>query len=164
MNWERAFERFLWLVGVCGAIGSLSFIVGQSLSRERFDFRAFPYAPFKFERGGNIYRRCGVHLWKDRVPDMSRIIRGVFKKKLPLRRDRAYLLALIRETCVAEFVHMILILASPVFLFVLDESAGWIAMAAYALVNLPFIIIQRYIRPKLVTLYERETARPPRGK
>jgi len=153
---------FIPFAATCMLIGPISLVIGELLPRERFDYRVFPYHSFGFEDNGRIYLLIRVHRWKDRVPDASKIIRGLFKKKLGLIRDERHILGLIRETCVAEFVHIMLSLASPVFLFIFEGWQGYAIMAIYVLCNLPFIIIQRYNRPRLVVLMEREAAR--RGK
>ena len=155
----RIAGKVLQVALVCSLVGPLSFAIGQLLPRDRFDYRRFPYRPLGFELSGKLYRRLKVQWWKDRAPDMSKIVRGVFKKKLNMKWDHAYIEELVRETCVAEFVHYMLMLASPVFLFLLDGWEGVAAMAAYAVCNLPFVIIQRYNRPRLVMIMERKAAR-----
>lgn len=157
--WNSVAAEAVKFIVICLLVGPVSFIVGELLPREPFDFYAFPYRPFGFERRGKIYHSIKVHRWKDKAPDMSKLVKGIFKKKLPMRRDDQYLINLIRETCVAEFVHLMLILASPVFLFVFDGWHGCVTMAVYGVLNLPFIIIQRYNRPRLVALLERGMTR-----
>lgn len=159
IDWANTLEIAMQIVLLCAVIGPVSFVIGERLPRKWFDYRAFPYAPFRFEEGGRFYKRLGVQAWKDRAPDMSKMIRGVFKKKLPLSRDSAYLQTLVRETCVAEFVHLTLILISPIFFLLVGGMPGLIATLLYMFLNLPFIIIQRYNRPRLVMIMEREVAR-----
>ena len=153
------------LIGQCfraifiGAmIGPVAFFLGQLLPRQNFDYDLPPYSAYKWERGGNIYRLIGIHRWKDAVPDMSRYIRSMVKKKIVIFRDPDYLDALIRETCVAELVHYMLMLLSPIFLIFMSGYPGVIAAAAYCLCNMPFVLIQRYNRPRLVELMERQLA------
>lgn len=131
-------------------IGSMAYPFGQLLPRKSFDYNAFPYTPFKFERDGKIYLKLKIQMWKDKVPDMSLYFRHSFRKKITVFRDPDYIDMLIRETCVAEFVHFMLILISPVFLVFLEEYIGWIIMLLYIVGNIPFIMIQRYNRPRLV--------------
>lgn len=136
-------------------IGPMAFFLGQLLPRKSFDYMARPYTPFKWERGGNIYHAIGISHWKDAVPDMSRYIRTMVQKRIGVFRDAAYLDVLIRETCVAELVHYMLMLLSPVYLIFMDGYPGLIAAIIYCLLNLPFVLIQRYNRPRLVELRER---------
>ena len=135
------------IVIVCGLI---SFAIGQALPRKWFDFDAFPYRAFDWERKGKVYDRVRVYKWKDLVPDMSRFVPFMVKKKAVLARTPEAMARLIRETCVAEFVHWVLIvLVSPVIAYASGGAFGVVLGAAYGAGNLSFVIIQRYNRPRL---------------
>lgn len=161
------FERFLMtlpaIVGqilkfifIFAVVGSMAFPFGQMLPRKNFDYRHYPFAPFKWEKQGMIYTKVRIQFWKDKVPDMSQHVKSAFRKKITVFRSAEYLEMLILETCVAEFVHFVLILISPMFLIFMEGAAGWVGMIVYVLGNLPFIMIQRYNRPRLVMLMERQ--------
>ena len=136
--------------------GFIFFIIGQSLPRRWFDPGAFIYRSHKWEKGGRIYERVYVRKWKDIVPDMSRIIPGVFKKNAALATDAKKMRRLIKETCVAELVHWLLIIfITPMVFRAMRGLGGFLAAIIYALGNLVFIIIQRYNRPRLVALCKR---------
>ncbi|MDO4547080.1 MAG: hypothetical protein Q4D04_03180 [Clostridia bacterium] len=137
-------------------IGSMAYPFGQMLPRKSFDYTAFPYTPFKIEDNGRFYLKFKIQLWKDKVPDMSLYFRHSFRKKITVFRDPEYIEALIRETCVAEFVHFILILISPIFLHYLQSPVSWIMIILYILGNVPFIMIQRYNRPRLVGILNKQ--------
>lgn len=150
------FFRFVFIVAV---IGTMAFFFGQLLPRKNFDYTAFPFAAFAWEKNGNVYHKIGIQRWKTKVPDMSQYVKSAFRKRITVFRSPEYIEDLIRETCVAEFVHWVLILLSPLYLILMeDETAGWISMLAYVLGNLPFITIQRFNRPRLVMLMSRLTA------
>lgn len=149
------------IIAVLG--GFTFFLIGQSLPRRWFDPGAFIYRSRKWEKGGRIYERVYVRKWKDIVPDMSRIVPGVVKKKAALATDTKSMRRLIKETCVAELVHWLLILfITPMIFRAMRGFGGFIAAVIYIIGNLVFIIIQRYNRPRLVTLYKRMEKR--RGK
>jgi len=58
---------------------------------------------------------------------------------------------MIQETCVAEFVHLLLIFLGLGVLRLCPDAWGVILYALYVLLgNLPFVLIQRYNRPRLV--------------
>ncbi len=136
--------------------GLLFFVIGQMLPREWFDPKSILYRCYKWERGGRIYHKLGVRHWKDSVPDMSRIIPGMVKKKAHLAGDARKMGRLIRETCVAELVHWLLIIfVSPMVYRTMRGFGGFLAAAIYALGNMIFIIIQRYNRPRLVEIQKR---------
>ena len=73
-------------------------------------------------------------------------------------RDPEYTRRLILETCVAELVHRVLFLLSPIFAQYMTGVYADLAMLVYALGNLPFIFIQRYNRPRLIRLMEKQLA------
>lgn len=135
--------------------GILSHIIGERLSRDKLRWDSFPYQSLPFEKGGRLYKRLGIHRWKDHLPDMSRIAHDMVQKKLGFSRDPDHVLRLIQETCVAELVHVLLIIVSPVLLLFTEGTGSVFLTVFYAATNLPFIMIQRYNRPKLVHLYHR---------
>ena len=62
-------------------------------------------------------------------------------------------MSLVQETCVAEFTHFVLILLGFYALRLWPGTGGAIVTAIYILFgNLPFLIIQRYNRPRLQRL------------
>lgn len=142
-----------------GAIGLASHCLGEALPRRWFRYNAAPWRAFRWEREGKIYRRVGIERWKDRLPDASRHAGDMVRKRLEGDRSAEHLLRLVRETCVAECIHWLLWLVSPVLLAVMKKPWSLVMTALYGLSNLPFILIQRYNRPRLARLYERTAAR-----
>ena len=123
------------------ALSLLAHPVGQALPRRWFSGDRWPWASAPFEKEGRFWRKLGVPPWKDKVPDMSR------------RLGETDYALLGQETCVAECVHFCLGLLS-LGAFALCRS-GWMVciVAVYILLgNLPFQIIQRYNRPRLLRL------------
>lgn len=127
--------------------------IGQALPR-RFDAGRFPFAPWQWERGGRVYKRLHIDRWKTLVPDMSRLLPDMVRKTLPdtaatsMQAD-----ALVQETCVAEVVHGASSLLGLACLWLWPTWGGIALTAAWVLLgNLPFILIQRYNRPRLVRL------------
>ena len=156
----RLFYCILYIAG----IGLASHLIGEALPRRWFDATTFPYAPAKWEDGGRIYRKIRIHKWKDIAPDMSKISPLMVKKKVRLTCTHADMVRLTQETCVAEAVHVALMLLS--FNLYLIWPCFWGALAAivYGLSHLPFIFIQRYNRPTLVLLAKRLKEREERKK
>ena len=62
---------------------------------------------------------------------------------------------LVQETCVAECVHWVLLGLSPVFVFTMAQPYAAIAATLYALSHVPFIVIQRFNRPRLLAAAKR---------
>lgn len=137
-------------------IGILSFVAGRLLPKKWFNPQAFPYHTFPFEKDGSIYRKIGIHKWQHRIPDMSRILPGLMPRKaIPGKPTAAELDTMIKETCVAECIHGILCLAGFACLRLWSGIGGIIVALLYALGNLPFILVQRYNRPRLQRLRSR---------
>ncbi len=141
-------------LAICG-IGS--FFLGRILPKTWFHFNHFPYRSFPFEQEGRIYHRIGVRKWKDAMPDMSRIAPALIpSKRIPPRADRQAIEEMLQETCVAEWTHALLILLGFGCVFLWEGSGGWILSTVYGIGNLPYIIIQRHNRPKLVRILKKK--------
>lgn len=135
------------------AIGVISQLIGPALPREWFHEDKFPYRPYRWEKGGKIYQKIGIQYWKDLVPDMSKIDKHMVRKSLQAQADSAHIYRLLQETCVAELVHWILMLLG-LWSCRLWHTGGFILWIFYALLgHVPFILIQRYNRPRLRRLY-----------
>lgn len=151
-------EQFFLFAFIAAVVGALSFLGGELLPRKNFDYTTFPYRLHRWEQDGRIYEKLRIRKWKDRVPDMSKRVKVMFAKKLVNPRDPEYTRRLILETCVAELVHRVLFLLSPIFAQYMTGVYADLAMLVYALGNLPFILIQRYNRPRLIRLMEKQLA------
>lgn len=152
--------RFLYSLIYIALLGILSHFIGQALPRSRFDAGKFPYKPAEWEKGGKIYEKLGIKRWKDIMPDMSRIMPDMVKKKLTSENKEQGMGALIAETCVAECVHWwLIVLSLAVLIWWRGVWAAVFLLVYNILGNLPFIIIQRYNRPRLVILEQRRKRR-----
>ena len=133
----------IWLL----ALALLAHPLGQALPRRWFDGERFPYRCYKWEKQGRIYTRIGVERWKTLVPDM------VKKQVDPTAVTAAQAAVLVQETCVAEAVHTASSLLGLLCLRLWPGWGGVIVWAVWFLLgNLPFILIQRYNRPRLLRL------------
>ena len=132
-------------------IGALCFYVGRLLPGNWFHSDRFPFRCFPFERGGRVYEKFGIRRWKDKVPDMSKILPKVMlPKRLSWGVEPERVSQMIQETCIAEFVHIILFVLGFGCVLILDGLGGWVVAVVYNLLgNVPFILIQRYNRPRL---------------
>ena len=137
--------------------GTIFFFLGRIFPKELFRYDAFPFKSFGFEQDGKIYTKIGVHKWQNKVPDMSRLFKKIMPaKNLSGKVDEKRLIVMIRETCVAELTHFLLCITGRFCLYIWQGLGGAIVYDIYVLLgNLPFIIIQRYNRPRLLRLYMR---------
>lgn len=130
-----------------------SFLLGRILPKSWFRYNLFPFKDFKFEKSGKIYLSTGVKKWKSKVPDMSIIMSFLIpSKKLPQTLTSESVKAMLTENCIAEWIHYLLAVLGFGCVFIWENIGGWIVSALYAIGNLPYIIIQRYNRPKIVKL------------
>ncbi len=150
----------LYAVIYIAVLGILSHFVGQALPRARFSAESFPYRTADWENGGKVYEKLGIKHWKDALPDMSRIMPDMVKKKLTGQNREQGMDVLIAETCVAECVHYwLIVLSLGIFLFWRGVWALVFWLVYNILGNVPFILIQRYNRPRLVLLEQRRKRR-----
>lgn len=108
-----------------------------------------------FEKDGEIYDKIfGISLWKDDLPEMGQLTDDVFAKKaLNIRKmSPEYIQTFINETRRAEMTHFILILLGIPFAMLNQPLMGIFIMATAIFVNFPFLILQRYNRPRLQRL------------
>lgn len=138
------------------SLGVVSHYVGQALPRRWFHPDRFPFKSFRWEQEGNVYRRLGVQHWKDLVPDMSKVMPDMITKRVSLRGTAEEAMTLVQETCVAEAVHGVLMVLS-VGNYLLCQNLLGLAVTLFDAIflNLPYWIIQRYNRPKLLRLAEK---------
>ncbi len=150
-------QCFLYLA----VLGTASFFVGRLLPKDWFSYEKPLFRCLPFEREGQIYNKLGVRRWKELLPDMSVLFPALMpSKKLPKDLTVEHLELMIQETCVAEWTHWLLCIAGFGCVLVWDGLGGWLVSLLYVLVaNLPYIIIQRYNRPKLVRILHRLQAK-----
>ena len=146
-------------VAVCGV---LAHVIGEAIPRRIFLADRFPYSPWKWERNGAIYEKLGIRSWKDRLPDMSRVCKKMVPKRFGAFPTLEQVQRLIAETCVAEATHAVLCVIAPVIWLFWRNAVGVILSGVVIFCNVPFIMIQRYNRPKLIALRVRLTLREER--
>lgn len=158
MNFIRC-AKYFTLTGIIGFFAG-RIIPKNWLSPERGLFRCF-----SFEKGGRIYEKLSIRSWQNKVPDMSRILPFMMPAK-KLGSDYASRLSdMIYETCIAEIVHLLLCFSGLYCLKLWPGTAGIIVTIIYILfLNLPYILIQRYNRPRLIYLQQRHSAQAEKKK
>jgi len=141
---------FLYLL----LLGLFCFPFGRLLAKISFRTDRFPFRAFPFEREGKLYEKIGIRSWQSRAPDISKLIPGIVpRKEIPKRPDAEALRRMISETCVAELTHALLCIAGLALLWLWPGTGGIVLFALYVLLgNIPFILIQRYNRPRLQKL------------
>lgn len=149
---------FLWYCILYLALtGTAAFLLGRIFPKNCFHANQPPFRPFPFEKNGAIYNCLGVRRWQNKLPDMSRLLPSLMPAKNISTLQKEGLQRMLQETCVAEIIHALLMLTG-LYCIRLWPGAGGIAIAVINafVFNLPFIIIQRYNRPRLLRLQKRK--------
>jgi len=104
----------------------------------------------RWERDGAQWQRVlRVSLWKDRVPEAGGLFDSTRSKRHVRSRATADLLSLRHETVRAERVHWLILASTSVHLLWCRPALA-VSMVVFGLVlNVPFIVIQRYNRGRL---------------
>jgi len=133
-------------------IALLAHPIGEAIPGTAFHPERFPFCGYPWEM--RLYRLLRVAKWKDKVPDMSKQLSDMQPKKL-LSVSVNQMDALLCEVCRAEIVHWAEVLLGA-FCMVIAPGIGWLIWAIWTLLgNLPFILIQRYNRPRILALKNR---------
>lgn len=133
----------------------LSFFLGRILPKSLFRFRSFPYRLFRFEKNGKIYECLKIRKWQSKIPDMSKLLpKLVCPKRLTSETTPEKIDLLLCETCIAEFIHTVNNVFAILCLAFWSNGAIRFLCFIYVVGNMPFIIVQRYNRPRLERLKE----------
>lgn len=141
-------------------VGTGGFFIGRVIPKrwlkpDKGLFRSYP-----FEQGGSIYEKLGIRKWHKRLPDMSRILPFLVPAKNLTGNYEERLPEMIYETCVAEAVHLGVSVLGFRCLRMWPGIGGVVVTAIFILLlNLPFILIQRYNRPRLIRLQKKLESR-----
>ena len=140
-----------------GFLGVAAYPVGRLISKYDPDPESFLFREQAWELGGKIYEKLNIKKWQNRIPDISQVLgRLMPKKKLGIGITAEKVGIMIRETCTAEAVHNLLNIAGLRLLSLWSGVGGVVIYLIYFLLgNLPFILVQRYNRPRLIQLQHR---------
>ena len=140
----------------CALAGTVGFLFGRLISQWPLKPDKGWFRSFAIERNGKIYEKLNIHKWQAKVPDMSRVfpklmppknLRGDYMQRLPV---------MIQETCVAELTHIVVSLLGLPCLWIWPGMGGVVVTAIFILLlNVPYILIQRYNRPRLMRLQKK---------
>ncbi|WP_320128954.1 hypothetical protein [uncultured Sphaerochaeta sp.] len=120
-------------------------LVADHLSMENLQSLRKRMSSLQWEQDGEIYQHYfRIRIWKDKVPEMG----NQFNKAHLAAISEAYLEQFILESERAELCHgLALVFALPILLNADPSVTNWAIL--YCLVaNVPFILIQRYNRPR----------------
>ena len=130
----------------------LTLLAGK-MPKKRLCHKKWPYKEGKWEKDGKLYEKIfSVKKWKNLLPELSDFIKSAFSKRHLKQCTEEYLASFLTESCRSEFTHWCIIFSTAVF-FIWGDLLTGIKMALLAIaLNLPYIIIQRYNRPRITRL------------
>lgn len=141
-----------------GAFHALTGYAAHRLGDERLSHDGWLLRQRSFENGGRWYRdRLRIHRWKDRLPEAGALFAGGMSKRELPAFDAAGLELFARETRRAELAHWWALLCGPLFALWNPPLATALLIAYGVLVNLPFVLIQRYNRFRIEALLARRS-------
>jgi glycosyl-4,4'-diaponeurosporenoate acyltransferase len=109
----------------------------------------------EWEKKGEIYQQIlKVKLWKKFLPELSDFAKGVFPKKTIKEFSKDYLQKFLFESRKSEVTHWCIIFSAVLFYLWNDFNSASLILAIAAVLNLPYIIIQRYNRPRIMEVVE----------
>ena len=140
-----------------GFLGIISYPVGRFISKRDPNPDGFLFRERAWELGGKIYEKLHIKSWQSKIPDVSKVLhRWMPRKKLIVGFNAETVRMMIRETCTAEAVHSLLNVAGLWLLNLWEGLGGILMYLIYVIIgNLPFILVQRYNRPRLKVLLSR---------
>lgn len=134
-----------------------SFIACITIKGDIFNNRKKQYQPYKWERNGRWYKeKLKINRWKDILPQYIGKD-GFSKQKFNAENANVeYVNSFIYETCRGEWNHSINLIYAPIALiinFILESPGFGVLFSLCTIIaNLPFLIIQRYNRFRLLTV------------
>ena len=139
-----------------GVFHSATGYAAHRLDERRLSRDGWLLRPRRFETAGRWYRRrLRIDRWKDKVPEAGGLFRGGISKRHLPAYDVTGLRLFVRETRRAELAHWWAMCCGPVFLLWNPPLAAGLLAGYGVVVNLPFIVIQRYNRFRTQALMAR---------
>ena len=135
---------------------SISYI-STRFSKELCFHKRWLYRERAWEKGGSFYqKKFRIKKWKDRLPELADFIKTIFPKRHIRDYGEATLDTYMVECCRAELTHWLIILSTLFFPIFTPPLIALFIFLLSCILNLPFIMIQRYNRPRLRMLMKRK--------
>ncbi len=144
--------RFLKSILFQICMGIVVFFIGRLIPRKWIREDKFPFKSYRFEKNGEIYHKIKIMQWKTKLPDASLIISKFLPKFLPAKRleNQEKIPVLIKETCIAEATHTAAGILGFVCIPIWGGIGSWLAAILFSLYNVPYVLMQRFNRPRLI--------------
>lgn len=130
---------------------SLAFLCSR-LPASALDPRSWLFRTRSWEREGALYERLfRVRRWKSLLPSGGPAFGGFSMKRFE-SRERGYLQRWLWETCRAEMMHWLSFVSSGLFFLWNPAWLGSVIVLCSAAANMPCIVAQRHVRPRIATI------------
>jgi glycosyl-4,4'-diaponeurosporenoate acyltransferase len=127
--------------------------LSNKVSKKIYNHKSWVYRTREWEKNGDFYdEKLKVKKWKKRVPELGDFVKGVFPKKYIKEYTTEYLSEYLLESCKAELTHWAIIFSALVFALWNDLWDAAAMLVISAVLNIPFIVIQRYNRPRIMKI------------
>ena len=131
--------------------------LSTKLPDKYYSYKHWIFKERNWEKQGRFYQKVfKVKLWKHRVPELADFIKTVFPKKFISEFNSEFLSKYLIESCKAELTHWCIIFSSALFLVYADTSTFIFMFLLASMFNIPFIIIQRYNRPRIIWILKQK--------
>lgn len=105
-----------------------------------------------------FYEKIGIRKWKDRIPEAGQLFANFSKTEVADMTNNEYVYKFMSETIYAELMHWLSMIFSFLIIFIdlrLALTVGLPLVIGNMILNLMPVLVQRYNRPKLMVLYQR---------
>lgn len=122
-----------------------------------YNYKNIFFRKCAIEFDGKLYKKLFlIDRWKDKIPEAGTLL-GLhpFSKRHFISKNPDYIKRFILETCRGELAHLLPFLFYPISLIWNPFFADIIMFFYVLFTNLPFIIVQRYNRIRLIRLLEK---------
>jgi glycosyl-4,4'-diaponeurosporenoate acyltransferase len=122
-----------------------------------FSYQSLFFKPSPWEKDGDIYKRLfKVNKWKKFMPDGAAAVKGEFKMRHLDFSNRDNLEKFLVVSCRGETAHWLSIIPFWVFGFFTPPIVIFYMLLYSLAANLPCIIVQRYNRPRVAGLLQKQ--------
>lgn len=155
-----AWQIILWVViaiVISFGIDAIIALICRKISYKHYNENS---AFFREKRGErNFYEKLNIKAWKDKIPELGGKLKYFDKSKLAEKPNSDYFMTFIKESCMGEMMHFVIVVCAPLILLCVPPmfilGIGLPVMLVNMLLQIPSIFILRYTRPKLLVAYKR---------
>ncbi len=147
--------EFFECVSYLARLGAFSFLIGRLIAKRDIPWDKYHLSFMSGEKEEEFFRLIKVGRWQKKIPDMSRLFFFIMPQKAITKDYKTQLPTMIKETYIAEVVHIGLMFFGFKCCRLWKGIGGLVLSLLFFFGNLPYVIVQRYNRPRLIRVYKR---------